>query len=160
MPKYVFRCTNPECLVNLPESDRRVARARSALGESSTQAIGETDCDIEVSYPTYAAMRAAEARDEPRCSMCKQVAKRRMTAPGIGTTRHTTPAKKRLDCAIGQNSERQWKMIERDRETFGGDSASAERIERFEKEDAAAKRQAAEMVRDKTLIPRKRDKKA
>lgn len=159
MPKYVFRCANPECLVNLPESDGRVARASSPFGEpSAAMVLDGTDRDIEVAYPTYAAMRAAEARDEPRCSMCKQVAKRRVTAPGIGTTRHTTPAKKRLDCAVGQNAERQWRMIERDRETFGGDGASAERIERFKREDAAAKQQAAEMVRDKSLVPRKGSK--
>lgn len=155
MPKYVFRCANPECLVNLPESDERVARVSSAFGESAAPPLGGTDRDIEVTYPTYAAMRAAEARDEPRCSMCRQVAKRRATAPGIGTTRHTTPAKKRLDCAVGQNADRQWRMIERDREMFGGDGPSAERIERFKRDDAAAKQQAAEMVRDKSLVPRK-----
>lgn len=158
MPKYVFRCANPECLVNLPESDERVARVSLALGESASEAIGGTDRDIEVAYPTYAAMRAAEARDEPRCSMCRQVAKRRLTAPGIGTTRHTTPAKKRLDCAVGQNADRQWEMIARDREMFGGDRSSAERIERFKRDDAAAKQQAAEMIKDKTLVPRKAGK--
>lgn len=154
MPKYVFRCTNPECLVNLPESDERVARVESAFGALS-QPTDTIDCDIEVAYPTYAAMRAAEARDEPRCSMCRQVVKRRMTAPGIGTTRHTTPAKKKLDCAVGQNADRQWKMVENDRRMFGGDGASAERIEKFKQDDAAAKQQASEMVRDKTLVPRK-----
>lgn len=154
MPKYVFRCTNPECLVNLPKSDERVMRAMSALGESRDQVL-ETDCDIEIMYPTYVAMRAAEARDEPRCSMCKQVVKRRMAAPGIGTTRHTTPAKKKLDCAVGQNAERQWKTIRRDHEMFGGDGSSAERIKKFKQDDAAAKKQATEMIRDKSLISRK-----
>ncbi len=155
MPKYVFRCANQECLVNLPESDKRVARAMSTFGESSPAAGSGTDGDIEVAYPTYAAMRAAEDHGEPRCSMCKQVTKRRPSAPGIGTTRHTTPAKKKLDCAVGQSAERQWKMIDRDRETFGGDTASADRIDRFKKEDAAAKKQASEMVRDKSLVSRK-----
>lgn len=155
MPKYVFRCANPECLVNLPESDERVIRVRRAFGESAPQIL-ETNCDIEVAYPTYVAMRAAEVRGEPKCSMCKQVVKRRPSVPGIGTTRHTTPAKKRLDCAVGQSSERQWKMIERDRETFGGDNASTDRIERFKKDDAAAKLQASEMIRNKSLIPRKK----
>ena len=155
MPKYVFRCANPECLVNLPESDERVIRARLALGEFAPQAI-EADRDIEVAYPTYMAMRAAEVRGEPRCSMCKQVVKRRLSAPGIGTTRHTTPAKKKLDCAVGQSADRQWNMIERDRETFGGDSASADRIEKFKKDDASAKLQASEMIRNKSLVPRKK----
>lgn len=154
MPKYVFRCTNPECLVNLPKSDKRVMRAMSALGESHDQ-VFETDRDIEIMYPTYVAMRAAEARDEPRCSMCKQVVKRRMAAPGIGTTRHTTPAKKKLDCAVGQNAERQWKTIQRDHEMFGGDGPSAERIKKFKQDDATAKKQATEMIRDKSLISRK-----
>jgi len=153
MPKYVFRCTNPECLVNLPESDDRVARVAADFGSSTRN--GTNDCDIEVAYPTYAAMRAAEALGEPRCSMCRQVVKRRVTAPGIGTTRHTTPAKKKLDCAVGQNAERQWRMVENDRKTFGGDGASAERIEKFKQDDAVAKKQAKEMLRDKSLIPRK-----
>jgi len=129
----------------------------SAFGTLSRSADA-IDCDIEIAYPTYAAMRSAEARGEPRCSMCKQPVSRRMSAPGIGTSRHTTPAKKKLDCAVGQSAERQWKMIERDRETFGGAGASAERIERFKKDDAAAKQQAAEMVRRKSLVPRKGDK--
>ncbi len=158
MPKYVFRCSNPECLVNLPESDIRVARAEAAFGEPTPAAAGEIDRDIEIAYPTYAAMRAAEARDEPRCSMCRQVAKRRMTAPGIGTTKHTTAAKKRLDCAVGQNAEQQWKMVENDRKMFGGDKASKERIRDFKQDTADAKKQADEMVRNKSLVPRKSSK--
>lgn len=158
MPKYVFRCTNPECLVNLSESDDRVTRVKLAFGSTLPQSTGAIDRDIEITYPTYAAMRSAEACDEPRCSMCKQPVKRRMSAPGINTSRYTTPAKKKLDCAVGQNADRQWKMIERDRETFGGDNASAERIEKFKRDDAAAKQQATEMVRDKLLVPRKGDK--
>jgi hypothetical protein len=101
-------------------------------------------------------MRAAEAVGEPRCSVCKGALRRRPTAPGVGTTRGTTPAKKRLDCAVGANAEFQWSTVMDDRRRFGGAPASAGRIAKFKKDDAEAKEQAAAMVRDRRLVPRRK----
>ena len=70
---------------------------------------------------------------------------RKPTAAKFGTTRSTTPAKKQLDCAIGESSERQWKMIQRDRDARGSDFLRGERLSNFAKEDAEAKKQAAEV---------------
>lgn len=155
MPRYTFRCENEGCLLNLPEGDERVSRVQAALGHSAGQPTlpgGE----VEVSYPSYAAMRSAEASGEPCCSICKGSLVRRPSVPGIGTTRSTTPAKKKLDCAVGESADRQWASVLDDRARFGGDSASADRIDRFKKEDAAAKEQAADMVRQRKLVPRGR----
>lgn len=153
MPTYVFRCENDGCLLNLPDGDERLGRVRAAFGASRHG--GETDGSVEVSFPSYAAMRAAEAAGEPRCSVCKGQLRRRPTAPGVGTTRGTTPAKKKLDCAVGANAEFQWSTVMDDRRRFGGDAASADRIVKFKKDDAEARDQAAAMVRDRKLIPRR-----
>jgi hypothetical protein len=154
MPTYVFRCENGGCLLNLPDGDERLGRVRDALG--AVRHGGEGDGSVDVSFPSYAAMRAAEAAGEPRCSVCKGALRRRPTAPGVGTTRDTTPAKKRLDCAVGASADFQWSTVMDDRRRFGGDAASAGRIEKFKKDDAEAKEQAAAMVRDRKLVPRRK----
>ena len=155
MPTYVFRCENEGCLLNLPDGDERLGRARVALG-ADRRAAAPPDGSVDVSFQSYAAMRAAEATGEPRCSVCKGALRRRPTAPGVGTTRGTTPAKKRLDCAVGASADFQWSTVMDDRRMFGGDAASADRIEKFKKDDAEAKEQAAVMVRDRKLVPRRK----
>jgi hypothetical protein len=74
----------------------------------------------------------------------------------VGTTRGTTPAKKRLDCAVGANADFQWSTVMDDRRRFGGAEASVGRIAKFKKDDAEAKEQAAAMVRDRKLVPRRK----
>jgi len=155
MPTYVFKCENGGCLLNLPDGDERLERVGAALGAVRPAGDG-SDGSVEVSFPSYAAMRAAEAAGEPRCSVCKGALRRRPTAPGVGTTRGTTPAKKRLDCAVGANADFQWSTVMDDRRRFGGAEASVGRIAKFKKDDAEAKEQAAAMVRDRKLVPRRK----
>jgi len=155
MPKYIFRCSNDDCLTNLTDSDERVARAQSVFGQSGSVTGVASDGSIEVTFPSYAAMREAESAAPPRCSVCDSCLRRRPSAPGIGTTRSTTPAKKALDWTVGSSAEQQWRTVHEDRERFGGDKASSERIGRFKQEDAAAKKQAADMVKSGKLVPRK-----
>lgn len=144
MPTYVFRCTNEGCLVNLPESDNRVARASMVFSHKAAPG-GVVFDEVEVAYPSYAAMKADEAAGMPACSICSSLMVRKPTAAKVGTTRSTTPAKKQLDCAVGENTERQWRMIQRDRDARGSDPLRAERLADFAKEDAKAKKQAAEV---------------
>lgn len=153
MPKYIFRCVNDDCLTNLTD-DERLAKAHAAFGHFASPAA-ESDGSVEVSFPSYAAMREAEAAGGPKCSVCDRQLKRRPSAPGIGTTRNTTPAKKALDWMVGNSADSQWRMVGEDRERFGGEKASRERIERFKKEDAEAKKQAADMVKSGKLALRK-----
>ena len=144
MPTYVFRCTNDGCLVNLSPGDSRVARASKVFGREAVPG-GELLDEVDVAYPSYAAMKVDEAAGRPACSICSSSMVRKPTAAKFGTTRSTTPAKKQLDCAIGESSERQWKMIQRDRDARGSDFLRGERLSNFAKEDAEAKKQAAEV---------------
>lgn len=144
MPTYVFRCTNDGCLVNLPESDSRAARASKVFSHKVAPG-GELLDEVEVAYSSYAAMKVDEAAGKPACSICSSLMVRKPTAAKLGTTRSTTPAKKQLDCAVGESAERQWKMIQRDRDARGSDPSRGERLSSFAKEDAEAKKQAAEV---------------
>ena len=144
MPTYVFRCANSRCIVNLPDSDSRVARASKVFNYQAVSG-GELNDEVEVAYPSYAAMKADEAAGKPACSICRSSMARKPTAAKLGTTRFTTPAKKQLDCAVGESTERQWKMIQRDRDARGSDASRGERLTEFAKEDAEAKKQAAEV---------------
>ena len=144
MPTYVFRCTNDGCLVNLPVGDNRAAQASKAFSREAVSG-GKLLGEVEVAYPNYAAMKADEAAGRPACSICSSSMIRKPTAAKLGTTRFTTPAKKQLDCAVGESTERQWGMIRRDRVARGSDPSRGERLSDFAKEDAEAKRQAAEV---------------
>ncbi len=144
MPTYVFRCTNDGCLINLPESDSRVARAAKVFSHEAVPG-GELLDEVEVAYSSYAAMKADEAAGKPACSICSSSMVRKPTAAKFGTTRSTTPAKKQLDCVVGDSTERQWKMIQRDRDARKSDTSRDERLTNFAKEDAEAKKQAAEV---------------
>lgn len=144
MPTYVFRCTNDGCLINLPENDSRVARASKVFNHKVVPG-GELLDEVEVAYSSYAAMKADEAAGNLVCSICSSLMARKPTAAKLGTTRSTTPAKKQLDCAIGENTERQWRMIQRDRDARGSDPKRGDRLSSFAKEDAEAKKQAAEV---------------
>lgn len=146
MPLYVFKCVNEQCLVNLPESDDRIARVSAALGHAvdTTGVCGEKT--IEVAYPSYSSMRADESEGNPKCSICKQPMKRGVTAPRFGTTRDTTAAKRNIDCVVGASAERQWESIRVDRDLFGGDKGSEQRKREFAAENAKAKKQAVELA--------------
>jgi len=133
MPVYAFKCEDPACPVNLP-------------GGAGTE---------DVSFAAYSEMRATEASGGPQCSVCKRTMKRCISPPSIATTRSTTPAKKKLDWAVGESADSQRASVLADRARFGGEKTSRERTERFKSDTAESKRQADEMIRNKTLVPRR-----